>query len=231
VGEVKGTSYTILISQDLRSLPGGVSFLTDAYIFPSNHANDQRSNHVAGTSDSPDLIDWDDAPDGTGLAKQNCGAPGHGVWNGNDTSLLSLLDAGQATENMDTDDNKNPVMARSQFNTGDGSGNSKMSIFGLNLNTTAWLGYSYNLFYVRTTRCSVPTLHCVTCDIARRRLLEDKNSTRAGAEPTNFHLMMTNPKYIMDPSHVTGDFSERAEYDPFSSAVAVALFGLVSMLF
>jgi len=232
-GEVTGTAYQIFITQDTRSLPKDMSFLTDAYMYPSNHANEKRANHVAGTSDSPDLVNWDPAtaPEGTGLVYHNCGGKGHANWGGKQTSILNLLE--NATSNFNYEGSaafKDPAMDRAVFDGVD-SGNTMEGTFGIAMNTTAWMGYSYNLFYVRTTRCKNGTDHCLKCSVTRRRMLEASANKSGGNDNTNFTLKMKNPKYILDPSSIVGDFSERAEYDPFNSAVAVALFGLVSMLF
>jgi len=198
--------------------------MTDAYIFPSNHANAEITTHVDGTKDQ-DLIDFDNAslPAGTGLSKGNCGH--ENAWgSASDTSIIKALGAAATELTKGT-----VVVERTMFKQG--TGNKEEGAFGIHLNTTAWLGYSYNLFYVRTTRCQIGDTSCKVCGSTGRRLLEANTPQSRAGEPTKLTLQMTNPKYIMDPAAITGDFSQRAEYDPFSSAVAVALFGLVSMLF
>lgn len=211
---IAGNDYVLAVIQDERSMPPNTSFKTSSRIYPSNHAN---SGDNAGISWTGTV-----APN-TGLSKDNC------------THRAGFANVGESiTDGVPISDNQ-PEIPRSML-TGDKSvQNKSMAIFAFELPSTAWLGYSFNLYYVSTTRCStINHKDCRKCGepAANSRRLEGRNLQSGGSRQLEVFLKMDNPKYILNPAGTMFNGGSRAADNYlYDSAAVVALMGMIATLF
>jgi len=206
VKNIAGKDYVLAVIQDERSLPPNTSFFTDARIMPSNHSN---SGDNAG-------INWAAAP-----------APGTGLSNGNCTHDAGFA-AGESFTHAVSVKNNSPAISRAQT-TGDKEVQNKMlAIFAFELPATAWLGYSFNLYYVRTRRCSVSTADCRRCgstNRARRLAADDK----AGAQqPRTIALNFADPQQIIASDPLAQGTRMQNSHYLYDSAAAMALLTVIA---
>jgi len=214
---IAGKDYVLAVIQDERSMPPNTSFLTSSRIYPSNHAN---------TGDNAG-INWavaNTAPN-TGLSENNCTHRGGGYF----AVGKSITDGVEISDNQ-------PEIPRSMLTGDKAVQNKSMAIFAFELPSTAWLGYSFNLYYVKTRRCStINHKDCRTCGVpaADSRRLESRNlQAGGGSRQLEVFLKMDNPKYILNPAGTMFDGGSRAADNYlYDSAAVVALMGMIATLF
>jgi len=214
---IAGKDYVLAVIQDERSMPPNTSFLTSSRIYPSNHAN---------TGDNAG-IQWDVVAPNTGLSEENC--THRAAWP-NAGDKKSITDGVEITNNQ-------PEIPRSMLTGDKAVQNKSMAIFAFELPSTAWLGYSFNLYYVKTKRCStINHKNCRTCGVpaanATRRLESRSLQAGGGSRQLEVFLKMDNPKYILNPAGTMFDGGSRAADNYlYDSAAVVALMGMIATLF
>jgi len=210
---IAGKDYVLAVIQDERSMPPNTSFLTSSRIYPSNHAN---------TGDNAG-INWTTIAPNTGLSENNC-------------SHRAGFAVGESiTDGVPISDNQ-PEIPRSMLTGDKAVQNKSMAIFAFELPSTAWLGYSFNLYYVKTKRCStINHQNCRKCGepaADSRRRLEGRQLQGGGSRQLEVFLKMDNPKYILNPAGTMFDGGSRAADNYlYDSAAVVALMGMIATLF
>lgn len=240
--DVPGQEYVLLLSTDQRSLPMKTSFRANLRIMPSNHANLSMSNESG--------VDFSQLPlPYTGLVRENCE---------NLEAWGAVADKNKAyceTPGLKSGATGAPcfgyygIIKRTNLNS---DVNNNNAAFALNLPSTAWLGYSYNIFYAQTTRCTIngsvggtQDYHCAQCQadksqnsgtpvfldglLTTRRRLAAKGQDAQGGNKMQVALHMVTPKYVLDTSDTP--FAQGARIESFDSAAVLALAGLAAMLF
>lgn len=181
---IAGDEYVLAVIQDERSMPPNTSFLTDARIYPSNHRN-------SGDNAGIDFAIANVSPN-TGLMQGNCahraGFPTVG------TSF---------TDGVPVSDNE-PDIPRSMLTADKSVQNKSFAIMAFELPSSAWLGYSFNLYYVRTTRCStINDSNCRTCGVPARRRLQEAAGASSSGNVTTVALSFSQPKHVLSEAGVT----------------------------
>jgi len=213
VKNIAGKDYVLAIVQDERSMPPNTSFYTNARIMPSNHANNGDNAGISFAS--PGGIGDTTVAPGTGLSWNNC-------------THRAAFDAGKSfTDVVDVKDNE-PEIPRAMTAGNKAVQNKTTAIFAFELPATAWLGYSFNLYYVQTTRCNTATLNCRSCGVgarARRMLATDD---KAPMQPRTIALNFADPKQIIASDPYAQDTNRQYDNYLYDSAAAFALLTVVA---